>query len=132
MEYTLKIEEVIKRPIIRNDKPEEFLNKMIDEEKILCAAIWYKELPTQNFLCKNITQGIVVCGLRHGNCIDIVKNLSGLRTVKISPDGVGENIQGFLTNKNRFVDRTEGALIHLKNGGKLNYSTKELYSEDLY
>ena len=32
MAYTIGIEELIKRPIIRNDKPEEFLNKMTDDE----------------------------------------------------------------------------------------------------
>ena len=44
----------------------------------------------------------------------------------------GEEIQGFLTSKNRFVNRKEGAQIHIANGGKLNYSTHTLYSEDLY
>ena len=104
------------------------------EEKIICSAIWYKELSTQNFLPKNITQGIVVCGLRHGHCIDIVKTLSGLRTVKISPDGVGENIQGFLTNTNRFVNRKEAFDIAEKQN-QLNDRPKNgrtLYSEDLY
>ena len=32
MEYTIGIEELIKRPIIRDDRPEEFLNKMTDDE----------------------------------------------------------------------------------------------------
>jgi len=44
----------------------------------------------------------------------------------------GESIQGFLTSKNRFVDRREGAEIHLKNSGVLSYSDDTLYSEDLY
>lgn len=104
-------------------------------ERIICAAIWYKELPTQTFLPKNIKQGIVVCGHRHPHCIDIVKMLSGLRTVKLAPDGVGENIQGFLTNTNRFVDRTEARKIALAAEQIVDdktYSTKELYSEDLY
>lgn len=104
------------------------------EETIICAAIWYKELPTQVFLPKNIKNGIVVCGHRHGHCIDIVKMLSGLRTVKIAPDGVGETIQGFLTNTNRFVDRVEAYQI-AKDRNQLNdriHSEGYLYSEDLY
>jgi hypothetical protein len=101
-------------------------------EKIICSAIWYKELPTSTLLPKNISRGIVVCGHRHGHCINVVKMLSGLRTVQIAPDGVGETTQGFLTNTNRFVDREEGARIHVSNGGKLNHSSKDLYSEDLY
>jgi hypothetical protein len=104
------------------------------EETIICAAIWYKELPTQTFLPKNIKNGIIVCGHRHGHCIDIVKMLSGLRTVQIAPDGVGETIQGFLTNTNRFVDRTEAYQI-AKERNQLNdrhHSEGTLYSEDLY
>ena len=47
---------------------------------------------------------------------------------------VGEEIQGFLTNTNRFVDRYEGAKIALACGQitKLNYSKDMMYSEDLY
>lgn len=56
-------------------------------EKIICAAIWYLDLPTQNFKCINQDRGLIVCGHRHGHCIDIVKSLAQLRTVKISPDG---------------------------------------------
>jgi len=33
-------------------------------EYITCAAIWYKELPNQHFLPKNIKEGLVVCGHR--------------------------------------------------------------------
>jgi len=51
-------------------------------------------------------------------------------------DGVGEEVQGFLTNKNRFVDRKEGMKIAISakqfNGvlDKSNYTT--LYSEHIY
>ena len=70
MKYTLKIEELIKRPIIRNDRPEEFLNKMTDEE----IEQWEKEVeqnlmqegvdkkfPDWNaaFLAKTIDRGIL-------------------------------------------------------------------------
>ena len=53
--------------------------------------------------------------------------LKGERMFKL-----GEHVQGFLTNKNRFVDREEGAKIWIANGGELNYSKTQLYSEDLY
>jgi hypothetical protein len=103
-------------------------------EYIACAAIWYKELPTQTYLPKNITNGIVVCGHRHSHCIDIVKTLSNLRTVKISPDGVGETIQGFLTNTNKFVDREEAVLIAVNANQIINeyYNSNMLFSEDIY
>lgn len=104
------------------------------KEYILCAAIWYKELPTQRLLPKNLTQGIVVCGHRHGHCIDIMKMLSNLRTVRFGPECVGETIQGFLTNNNRFVDRQEAFEIAEKQN-QLNdrpRAGRDLYSEDLY
>lgn len=104
------------------------------KEMILCAAIWYKDLPTQNYLPINIKQGIVVCGYRHTHCIDIMKILSGLRTVKNSSDGVGETIQGFLTNTNKFVDRTDAYNIASKMN-QLNdrhHTIGTLYSEDIY
>lgn len=105
------------------------------EERILCAAIWYKDLPTQRLLPKNIERGIVVLGHRHGHCIDVVKQLAGLRTVQFSPDGVGENVQGFLTNTNRFVDREEAFDI-AESSNQLNdrtrFTSRTLFSEDLY
>ena len=46
----------------------------------------------------------------------------------------GKETQGFLTNLNRFVNRTEGANIARASGqvDKLQFSRKELFSEDLY
>jgi hypothetical protein len=45
----------------------------------------------------------------------------------------GNTKQGFITSKNRFVDRKEGAEIALKSGqvSELKYGPS-LYSEDLY
>lgn len=40
MKYTIGIEELINRPIIRNDKQSEFLNKMTDDE----IFQWEKEV----------------------------------------------------------------------------------------
>jgi len=106
-------------------------------ETIICAAIWYKDLPrtidARGFQPINTATGIVVCGYRHGNCIATVKELSGLRSVKLAPDGVGEMVQGFLTNMNRFVDRQEGMII-AKAANQLinNDHTDTLFSEDLY
>jgi hypothetical protein len=105
-------------------------------EYITCAAIWYKDLPTQTHTPKNIDKGIVVCGHRHSNCIDIMKSLGQLRTVQFAPDGVGESIQGFMTSYNRFVDREEGMEIAKTTGQvdetKISNSKTELFSEDIY
>ncbi len=104
-------------------------------ERILCAAIWYKDLPTQNMLAVNQDKGLLVCAHRHGQCIDIVKSLAGLRTVQFGPDAVGETVQGFLTDTNRFVDREEGlriAKIANQVIDRLGASNTRLFSEDLY
>lgn len=104
------------------------------EERILCSAIWYKELPliindipSELLRPKNCTTGIIFCGLRHPHCLYQMVAITGKAQYE-----AGEEVQGFLTSENRFVDRKEGATIHIANGGKLNYSTRELYSEDLY
>ena len=103
-------------------------------ENILCAAIWYKELPLKReeplrkrgFSPYNVDKGIVFSGWRHPNCLYQMVAVSGLRQAE-----AGEHIQGFLTNKNRFVDRTEGAKIAFEQG-QTEKLLKTLYSEDLY
>ena len=103
------------------------------KENIICAAIWYKDLELKKpdvleprgYRPYNVDRGIVFSGWRHGNCLYQMVAMTGLSDYQ-----VGEHIQGFLTNKNRFVDRKEGAQIHLDNGGEL--SGGQLYSEDLY
>lgn len=105
-------------------------------ERILCAAIWYREVPLKmeitGVLPKNVDRGIVITGHRHGQCIWTMCCLTGLRTGAKADDATGDHEQGFLTSTNRFVNREEAAIIHMNNGGHLSYSTKELFSEDLY
>lgn len=97
-------------------------------ERIICAAIWFKKVtPRATHRPINTPGGVVVCGHRHGHCISQIEPLTGERMYKL-----GDHTQGFLTNFNRFVDREEGAKIWVGNGGKLNYSDKTLYSEDIY
>jgi hypothetical protein len=103
------------------------------EEYILCAAIWYKDIPIKkeiphNVLPVNCDKGLVFCGYRHTHCMYTMVSVTGLRSVE--PE-VGEHIQGFLTSKNRFVDREEGAAIHTANGHKIDFENR-LFSEDLY
>ena len=106
-------------------------------EKIICSAIWYKELPLKNpkplkirgISPYNVDKGVVLCGWRHSNCMYQMVAITGLKNHE-----AGESIQGFLTDTNRFVDRIEGAKISLESGQieKLNYSSTRLFSEDLY
>ena len=105
------------------------------KETIICSAIWYKDLPMvkpevlNGFRPYNVDRGIVFCGWRHPNCMYQMVAITGLSDYE-----AGHGEQGFLTNKNRFVDRKEGAKIALESGQieKLNYSKDTLYSEDLY
>ena len=113
---------------------------LTNKEYILCAAIWYKDLPMKKpdilehrgFRPFNVDKGVVVSGWRHGNCIYQMVAITGLRSI---PAEAGEEAQGFLTNKNRFVDREEGYDI-AEAAGQLNErprgSSRTLYSEDLY
>lgn len=101
-------------------------------ERIISAAIWYKEFPIFNNNTKfrnpiNITEGAVFCGYRHNTIIALVNDLTNKRQFEL-----GEYTQGFLTTENRFVDRAEAAKIHKKNGGKTQYDKDELFSEDVY
>ena len=106
------------------------------KEQIICSAIWYMDielirpevLEPRGFRPYNVDRGIVFCGWRHHNCMYQMVAITG----KASHE-VGKHIEGFLTNKNRFVDRIEGAKIAIESGqiSELNYG-KQLYSEDLY
>ena len=106
-----------------------------DTEYILCAAIWYKEIPLKKqldgVLPMNCDKGLVVCGFRHPMAMWTMSCLTGLRSVTHADDGVGENEQGFLTSKNRFVDREEAAEIAFASG-QTPTNRGQLFSEDLY
>jgi hypothetical protein len=108
------------------DKPKEY---------ILCAAIWYKEIPLkkniEEVLPKNCNKGLVVLGHRHTQCMWTMGCLTGFRSVTNAPDAAGEYEQGFLTNTNRFVNRKEAAEIAF-NSNQITNQKNELYSEDLY
>lgn len=106
-------------------------------EKIYCAAIWYAELNPISEVRnpENISEGVVVLGHRHGDIIKNVFNLLGKRTVMYGDNSVGKTVQGFLTTKNRFVDRDEAAEIAWKENQILDKSISNpnhLYSEDIY
>lgn len=105
------------------------------KEYILCAAIWYKDIPLKKIidgvLPKNCDRGLVITGHRHGQCMWVMGSLTGLRSVQNAPDGVGEYEQGFLTSRNRFVDREEAAIIAF-DANQINEEKQTLYSEDLW
>ena len=96
-------------------------------ERILCAAIWYKDYPAPVHSVINTNEkGLVLCGYRHGHIIGQCISLLNKRQSEM-----GEHVQGFLTSKNRFLNRKEALELHLKNGNTSDFPD-ELYSEDLY
>ena len=98
-------------------------------ETILCSAVWYKELATPVYGPVNVKAGIVFCGHQHVHCLYQMVAMTGKRQSE-----VGEEVQGFLTSHNRFVDRVVGAKIALlsKQIKKLRYNKTKLFSEDLF
>jgi hypothetical protein len=103
-------------------------------ERILCAAVWYKEIvvkkdiPVLSTNPINCLTGLVFSGHRHGQCIYTKCSLTGLSDCES-----GANEQGFLTSKNRFVSREEALEIALsQNQVDISFVGSKLYSEDLY
>lgn len=95
---------------------------------IVCAAIKIKYIEKPH---EADVEELVVCGLRHCNCFQIIHELW------MSPI---ECIQGFINHRGEFLDRKE-ALTHAMECGQItathryyqeDHNIDELYSEDLY
>ncbi len=101
----------------------------VAQEYIICSAIWFDDkIDHEDQSIKGLT-GFVICGRRHHNCFHTMSILAPDRGyVKF------EKKQGFLTSKNRFVDRIEGAEIAFISGQIKERTTHPigLFSEDLY
>ena len=95
---------------------------MEDKEFILCAAIMWGD--------------IMITGYRHGDCYETLYAFVGDFSEQAEP---GREHQGFLTSKNRYVDRKEGWKIANENN-QIKFGKKasdrgeesELISENLY
>lgn len=109
-----------KKDILSNDSKEEY---------IICASIHFNDHKWHPHQPKNIIAGVVISGRRHHNCF---ATLSALRIDRTEITSFGERpIQGFLTSKDRFVDRKEAGEIAFK-AKQINKLTDMLFSEDLY
>lgn len=106
------------------------MDKKNNNEYIICAAIHFDDGNVHVHQPKNIDTGFVVAGWRHHNCFATLAIISK----KTTKQKEFAQVQGFLTNTGRFVDREEGAKIALgcKQIARLNYGKNILYSEDLY
>ena len=103
-------------------------------EKIICAAIWWINYPIVSEIDSarpvNCSTGAVFSGHRHHNCLHLMCSITGKADYEM-----GKSIQGFLTDKNRFVDRIEGLQIALAANQVLDLTDvrgNRLHSEDLY
>lgn len=105
----------------------EVLSNKNKPEYIICAAIWFKDGGNYEHQPKNIDNGFVVCGRRHHNCFMISYINLAERHHKVK----GGSVQGFLTSKDRFVDRKEAGRIAFEQN-QIAELTDCLFSEDLY
>lgn len=93
-------------------------------EYIICAAIHFLDGNKYIHQPVNIEEGIVVCGRRHHNVFYTISRY-------VDNSMRGEAIEGFLTSKDRFVDRKEGGEIAFA-ANQIPEPTDCLFSEDLY
>ena len=100
-------------------------------EIILCAANYYDDGKNHPHQPDNINTGFVICGRRHSNCIAIFSIMFGFPYDDKAKLLKMIERQGFLTNKNRFVEREEAAQIAFE-AGQITQHKIVLYSEDLY
>lgn len=105
------------------------------KEFIICACNYYNDGSFDHNLPVNLEQGFVVCGHRHHNCISIFAQIVGFPYSKESHMLQQTEIQGFLTNTNRFVTRLD-ALEIARNANQIITGEGNhrlgLFSEDLY
>ncbi len=100
----------------------------MSKEYILCSAIYFNDRNKHTHQPKNIDKGFVVCGRRHHNCFATFKATGLTKPERIERM---DEVQGFLTNTDRFVDREEGSKIAF-NAGQTTELKNKLFSEDLY
>ena len=104
-------------------------------EYILCAANYYNDGIVYVHVPKNINVGFCTYGHRHHNCIMIFSQIVGFPYSEESLKLQNTEVQGFLTNTNRFIDRVEALEIakkenQIKDLGQVRGN--KLFSEDLY
>lgn len=98
------------------------------KEYILCSAIWINDGESYSHQPVNIIEGFVVCGRRHHNCFTTLGITLGIDNYDKSTI-----MQGFLTSKDRFVDRKTANIIAVEcDQVDWDVKNKEIYSEDLW
>jgi hypothetical protein len=100
-------------------------DKKDKKEYILCAAIWYGGDEDLTHGPVGTSMGIVLCGFRHCQIIELYHSMTG------KPTREQGTCQGFLTSGNRFVSRQTAAEIAFK-AGQTKEKKSTLFSEDIY
>ncbi len=94
-----------------NPQPNSPETKPTKKEFIICAANHYDDGKKHTHCPKNVWRGFVTCGRRHHNCISTFAQIVGFPYSPESQKLHNTEVQGFLTNTNRFVDRKEAYTI---------------------
>ncbi len=117
----------------------------IDRQKefIICAAIWLNDSKIHQEQPSNIKEGFVIAGRRHSDCYATLEITMGPLSAyfeaikRLKPDSFKDH-EGFITSKNRYVDREEAYTIALENNQLIHepiakkLPTPILISENLY
>lgn len=98
---------------------------VLTPERVLCAAIHYRDGKVRVFRPKNIESGLVVVGRMHNDCIQILYEMFPSR------EYLNNYIDGFITSHNRFLDRKEAAILAWQEK-QITEQVEELFSEQLY
>lgn len=108
------------------------LNKT-KHEYVICAAVHYDDGISYEHQPKNVATGIVVAGRRHHNAIMTVHILADMSLEKAKKFRAMKQIQGFITSRDRFLNRQEAWLLAVE-VGQIETDVKEgtMFSEDLY
>lgn len=83
----------------------------MDKERIICSANYYDDGIKHIHVPVNISTGFITCGHRHHNCIGTFAQIVGFPYNENGLKLMRTEVQGFLTNTNRFVDRKEAYKI---------------------
>lgn len=101
-------------------------------QKILCAAIRYRNDKTYSSGPLNVPTGLVVCGRRHHDCYTVLEQV-----VDFDANALEHEDFGFMTDENLYLNRKEAYPIALAAGQVQkpelhDESNLILISEDLY
>lgn len=114
----------------------------MENEFILCAAIYINDKKNHYGQPENIKEGFIVCGRRHSDCYSTLKALIGedlMNRLLDSTKDISTPHQGFITSTNKYLSRKE-AFVIAKKANQIQFGLEAsdngedsiLISENLY